>query len=250
MQCSEIENQEIPELITVFGMISNKTLSSKKEDIFAYVPANEYPLFFEKLINVTLDTPSRKVTIGRSGIDASIYNSSVICKSIVWGTKNVLVESYPPEGCLLVAKEGFEGESPTIDLVNDVNLKVCAPNINSYYKFIPYKYDFEDTSNFDIIKFIHALRCILVEFRTHRKDTLAKTAERIEFVTVGGSNIKRQVLNYLKNCGIIYVSEHLYKINEDVMQSKGIFYNALSRMDTQQMQPAFCDFCRWSQNNP
>ena len=155
LQCSEIENQEIPELITVFGMISNKTLSSKKEDIFAYVPANEYPLFFEKLINVTLDTPSRKVTIGRSGIDASIYNSSVICKSIVWGTKNVLVESYPFEGCLLVAKEGFEGESPTIDIVNDVNLKVCAPNINSYYKFIPYKYDFEDTSNFDIIKFIH-----------------------------------------------------------------------------------------------
>ena len=158
-----------------------------------------------------------------------------------------MIESYPPEGCLLVARDGFSGDSVMIDIAKADNLKVSAPNLNAYYKLIPYHYDFEDTSGFDITKFIHALRCILVEFRTHRKDTLAKSAERIEFVTVGNSAIKRQVLDYLKHHGIIYPSDHLYKVDEAKMQAKGIHFNALSRMDIQQMQGAFVDFCKWAQ---
>ncbi len=187
------------------------------------------------------------VVIGRNGVDARIHNASVICKKIVWGTRNVVIESYSPEGCLLVARDGFSGDSVLMDVVKADNLKVTASNLNTYYKLIPYQYDFEDTSGFDITKFIHALRCILVEFRTHRKDTLAKTAERIEFVVVGSSVIKRQVLDYLMHHGIIYPSAHLYKIDEAKMQAKGIHFNALSRMDTQQMNGAFVDFCKWVQ---
>ena len=248
LQCSETSEVETDnEILVVFGMINNNSRAPKKEDYLAYLVKNDSPLILDKLINVSLDLPNTNVTIGRSGIDANISNSSVVCKTIVWGTKNVAIESYPPEGCLLVASDGFAGESVTIDIVNAFNIKVFAPNIASFYKLVPYNYDFEDTSKFDITKFIHAMRCILVEFRTHRKDTLAKTAERIEYVTVGGSVIKRQVLEYLKSCGIIYPSAHLYKVNETIMQNKGIYYNALSRMDTEQMQPAFLDFCRWVQ---
>ena len=150
---------------------------------------------------------------------------------------------------LLVAHEGFTGEPVMIDVAKADNLRVNAPNLKNYYSLIPYNYDFEDISNFDIVKFIHAMRCILVEFRTHRKDTLAKTADRIEHVTVGNSVIKRQVLDYLKACGIIYESFHLYKIDEAKMQEKGIFFNALSRMDTVLMNPAFLDFCRWADSS-
>src|SRR5699024_6390218 len=103
-----------------------------------------------------------------------------------------------PEGCLLVAREEFIGNNIKFDILSDYNLKVFAPNLNTYYRLYHYNYNFEDSSKLDIIKFIHALHCILIEFRTHRKDTLAKTAERIEFVTVGGSKIKRKVLEYLK----------------------------------------------------
>ena len=249
LQCSEISDEEgETEILAVFGMIGNNPRAPKKEDYLAYVVINDSPLILDKLINVSLDVPNTDVTIGRSGIDANISNSSVICKSIAWGTKNITIESYPPEGCLLVASDGFGGESVTIDIINNFNIKVSAPNISSFYKLVPYSYDFEDTSKFDITKFIHAMRCILVEFRTHKKDTLAKTAERIEYVTVGRSVIKRQVLEYLKSCGIIYPSAHLYKVNETIMQNKGIYYNALSRMDTEQMQPAFVDFCKWAQS--
>ena len=252
LQCSEMLDEEREtEYIAVFGMLDSKSHSTKNEDFIADISASESPLLFEQLSNVSLDVPNKTVVIGRKGIDARIYNSSIISKLINWGTKNIIIESYPEEGCLLVARNGFEGESVSIDIVSAHNLKVSAPNLSSYYKLLPYHYDFEDTSGFDIIKFIHALRCILVEFRTHRKDTLAKTADRIEYVTVGNSVIKRQVLDYLKHCGIIYPSEHLYKINETIMQEKGIYYNALARMDTQQMQGAFldfCNFCKSSQN--
>ena len=187
------------------------------------------------------------VVIGHNGVDARIFNSSIICRTIKWSTRNITIESYASESCLLVAHEGFLGGSILIDIARADNLKVCAPNLNDYYKLIPYSYDFEDTSNYDIIKFIHAMRCILVEFRTHNKDTLAKMAERIEYVTVGNSTIKRQVLEYLKISEIIYSSEHLYKIDESKLQKKGINFNALSRMDTQQMNEVFLDFNKWTQ---
>ena len=33
------------------------------------------------------------------------------------------------------------------------------------------------------------------------------------------------------------------------MQEKGIFFNALARMDTVLMNPAFADFCKWTSNS-
>lgn len=128
-------------------------------------------------------------------------------------------------------------------------MKVDAENLTNYYSLIPYKYDFEDASEFDIVKFIHAMHCILVEFRTHRKDTLAKTADRIDRVVVSNSPAKKQVLDYLKSCGILYNSAHLYKIDETKMQEKGISFNALSRMDTVLMDSAFHDFDKWATSN-
>jgi len=246
--CSEIPaSEEGEDCFVEFGMITGKHQVPKHDNYLAHISDSKNPLQFGQLGNVSIDTPNRVVEIGRPGVDARIYNSSVISKKIRWATRNIIIESYAPEGCLIVAREGFSGESVMIDIVKADNLKVSAPNLSTHYKLIPYGYDFEDTSGFDIIKFIHALRCILVEFRTHRKDTLAKSAERIEFVTVGNSAIKRQVLDYLKNAGIIYPADHLYKIDEAKMQEKGIHFNALSRMDTQQMNDAFLDFCKWAQ---
>jgi len=250
LQCSEISASETDsaKCLAIFGMIPSKSQVVKRDDYCAEISVTETPLLFGQLANVSVDAPSMSVTIGHNGVDARVHNSSVICKKILWGTRNIVIESYPPEGCLLVAREEFSGDSVLIDIVKADNLKVSAPNLNAYYKLIPYQYNFEDASDYDITKFIHALRCILVEFRTHRKDTLAKSAERIEFVTVGNSAIKRQVLDYMKYHGIIYSSDHLYKVDEAKMQAKGIHFNALSRMDVQQMHNAFVDFCKWAQN--
>jgi len=249
LQCSEIASSKDGEssCLAVFGMIHGKQQVPKRDDYFTTIPCTDTPLHFEQLINVSIDAPNVSVEIGRQGVDARIYNSSIISKKINWLTRNIIIESYDPESCLLVAREGFGGDSVMFDIIKADNLKVYAPNLNNYYKLIQYHYDFEDKSDFDIIKFIHAMRCILVEFRTHGKDMLAKTAERIEYVTVGSSEIKRQVLDYLKYCEIIYKADHLYKINEDKLQKKGIYFNALYRMDTKQMSAAFLDFCKWAQ---
>lgn len=248
LECTEIPASETEnaKCMVVFGMIPGQKNTIKRDDYIAEINLTGQPLEFDQLVSVSIDMPDAEVYVGKAGMDCRIYNSSVICKKIELKARNISIESYDPESCLLIAHEGFTGEPVMIDVAKADNLRVNSPNLKNYYSLIPYNYDFEDISNFDIVKFIHAMRCILVEFRTHRKDTLAKTADRIEHVTVGNSVIKRQVLDYLKACGIIYESFHLYKIDEAKMQEKGIFFNALSRMDTVLMNPAFLDFCRWA----
>lgn len=250
LECTEIPASEtdVAKCLAIFGMIPSKKSILRKEDYIAEISMTGEPLEFDQLTSVSIDTPDMDVYVGKAGMDCRIYNSSVICRKLKLRTQNVVIESYDPESCLLVAHEGFAGDAIIIDVTKADNLKVSTPNLNNYYSLIPYNYDFEDTENFDILKFIHAMHCILIEFRTHRKDTLAKTADRIEHVTVGNSVVKRQVLDYLKATGIIYESYHLYKIDEGKMQEKCVFFNALSRMDTILMNPAFRDFCRWANN--
>ena len=251
LECSEIPASETEDskCLAVFGMIPGKKKAIKREDYIAEIRMTGEPIAFDQLISVSIDAPSIDVYIGKKGVDCRIYNSSVICKKLNWGTQNISIESYKPETCLLVAHEGFAGDGVIIDVTKADDLKVDAENLTNYYSLIPYKYDFEDTSEFDIVKFIHAMHCILVEFRTHRKDTLAKTADRIDRVVVSNSPAKKQVLDYLKSCGILYNSAHLYKIDETKMQEKGISFNALSRMDTVLMDSAFHDFDKWATSN-
>lgn len=244
LACTETEEKN--KYNVVFGMLDK---NEYKNNIYSEVFSKNNSISFEQLTNVFVDAPSLYVKIGKPGFDTRIFNSSIICKNIEWLSKNITIESYHPNGCLLVAQEGFIGNPVNVDIVRAENLKISAPNIKEYYRFLQYKYDIQDESNLDITKFVHALRCILVEFRTHKKDTLAKTAERVENVTVGSSKLKRKVLEYLKNTGIIYTSGHLYKVNQDKMQEKGINFNSLYRTDSEQLGDAFNDFNNFLSNN-
>ena len=247
LQCSEQlgEDGKTLSYIAVFGMLTDKQMN-KKDDVVMHLCVVNGKLAFDQLSNVSIDTSHLRVIIGSSGTESRITNSSIVCDSIEWATRNISIESHEPEGCLLVAKSKMIGNSPAFEIVNDDNLRIFAQNVNEYYRLIPYKYDFEDSSNIDSTKFIYALRCIMSEFRTDKKDMLAKMADRIEHVTVGSSPLKRSVLNYLKGVGIIYESGHLYKVNEAIMQAKGIHFAALSRMDTVLLAPVYSDFCSWS----
>ena len=246
LQCMEIigEDEKQHDINAVFGMLTSDKRDQEHEDIVTSICNDNGILQFDQLINTSIDVPNMSVIIGKIGTDTKIYNSSVIAKDIVFNTKNVSIEAYNPSCCLIVSKNNIGGEIPMIDIEHIDSLKVSAPNIASFYRLVPYKYDFEDPSKYDSTKFIHALRCILIEFRTDKKDTLAKTADRIERVTVGSSTIKRKVLDYLKSTGIIYEAKHLYKINENTMQSKGISFVGLARMDEEQLKPTFEDFCK------
>lgn len=247
LQCIELpgENNEPISIRAVLGMLSSDKHTANRDDIILNVHIDKCELCFDQLINVTIDVPSFVVRVGKQGTDTKIINSSVICKEIIFATRNIAVESYAPVSSLIVSFNNITGETPLIDIVHVYNFHVSAPNIQTYYKLFPYKYSFESPLDVDIIKFIHALRCILVEFRSDKKDTLAKTASRIENVTVGNSEIKRKVLDYLKANDIMYEAAHLYKINEEKLQSKGISFVALMRMDENQLSTVFEDFCKW-----
>lgn len=228
-----------------FNMIPGNKDGKNEESLFT-VFVNNNELTFSQVMNVSIEANDCIVNIGRAGVDALISNSSIECKELHFATGNISIESFLPDGCLLVAHDSITG-NPSIEIVRSDLLKVSAPNVSDYYRLIPYKYNFEDASLIDITKFAHALRSILMEFRTDKKDTLGKTAEKIDFVTVGGSEIKRKVLEYMKDASIVYQSSHLYKINEDKMQEKGINFTALSRMDVAQLALAYDDFCVWLQ---
>ncbi len=247
LQCSEvplIENDG-GYCVAEFGMDSDKQQNSIWENYRANVSCIDGKLYFDQLINIAIDAPNIGVVIGHSGIDTRIYNSTVVCDMIEFATQNIIIESYDPEECLLVAKKGLFGNALSIDIAHADSIRVSAPNIGNYYKLIPYSYNFEDDSTLDMVKFVYALRCILFEFRAHRKDTLAKAADRIEYVIVGNSSTKRLVLDYLIASDILYESSRLYKVNEAKMQEAKINYNALSRMDTQILKTAFESFSAW-----
>lgn len=250
LQCSERvnDNDMSHTYIAVFGMLVDKR-AGKKDDIVMELSVTDKKLNFEKLSNVSIDALSLRVVIGRNGTEARITNSSVICDTIEWAARSVSIESHEPEGCLLVSKSDMQGINPKFEIISDDNLRVSSNNINHFFKLLPYKYDFEDSSSIDRTKFIYALRCILSEFRTDKKDMLAKMAERIENVIVGGSPVKRSALDYLKSAGIIYASSHLYKVNETIMQAKGLHFAALARMDTVLLDPVYREFCDWYSDN-
>lgn len=232
----------------VFGMQSIKGNTSRRPEYTATIPVNGAPLFFDQLIGVHLNVPNVSLSIGRNNTSSRINGSTVICKEIKWGTGQVVFESYAPNGCLLVSIEGFAGDKqPLFEVTGDKAPRISIPNIKNYYKLYPFKYDFEDEANCDIIKFTHALHTILSEFRTHKKDTLAKTAERIDYVVVGKSDLKRKILAFLKECGVVYQSDHLYKIEESKMQEKGINFIALRTMDTEQMKSIYKEYSMWEE---
>ena len=106
------------------------------------------------------------------------------------------------------------------------------------------KYNF-NIDSIDIIKFAHSLKCILTSFRTHKKDTLAKTADYIDFIIIGQNQFKRSILEYLQYYNIIYRAGHLYKIDGEAIKRKGISFLALSSMDTDKIEPVFKDFYNW-----
>ena len=243
LQCSEFGAEE-KSYAVIFGMLNQDKLVEVEEVEMALGVVGS-SLEFEQVVNLSIDTPSLSVKLGRKGDEMRITNSSIICKEIIWGSKDVTIESYSPEGCLLVSYHSMSGEHPIFEIVSKEELKVCAPNINQYSHLVGYKYDFEETDDLDIMKFIYALRCILMEFRAHKKDTLAKTTERIENVIVGGSKIKQKVLEYLKYSGIVYPSAHLLKINEEMLKKKGIFFSAVTRMNTKELIQVYDDFNGW-----
>lgn len=246
LQCTEIQDNGVKT-----GIINMKRQlpKDKKNEIELSLDITNKSMFFDQLINVTIDTPNLNLIIGRPDGESRISNSSVICRNLEFQAKNTVIESYDNKPVLLVAQGKIQANDSNIDVSHAKDLRISSSNINDHFKLVRYNYNFENSSDIDIVRFSYALKCIFFEFRTHKKDTLAKDAERIDNVIVGGNFVKQKVIEYLKNQEVIYRSDHLYKINTDKMQELCINYLALGQLDINQLEPAYENFSRWYKTN-
>lgn len=71
------------------------------------------------------------------------------------------------------------------------------------------------------------LRAIILEFRSHSKNELAKHYEKIDFI-LGNTPVAKKVIDTLVQSGIMYREGHLYKINSDIMDRElGLSYDGI-----------------------
>lgn len=246
LYCAE-DGLENSGYIAIFGTSENENHS---ENVSLTMTINENEILMSQLINVSFDVPKLNVRIENAmGTSSRISNSTVICKQLELNVQNLAIESYKPFNCLLVSMNNVKGMPRTIDVVSDDDIAIDIPNINDYYRFIPYKTTFKDFDDVvDIKRVLYAMRCILIEFRTHKKDTMAKDAERIDNVTVGSSILKKKVLDFLKYYGVIFKEDHLYKVNIAKMQELEISYLTLMQANDVEDNKAFRAFVEYNEH--
>ena len=125
-------------------------------------------------------------------------------------------------------------------------LQIDFPNICDFPKLIQFRHEFSADDSTDIFTFIHYLRKIFSSFRTHKKDMPARDAEKIEFVIISGTPLKKKIFDFLCSESIVFRDKHLFKVNLDNMSSHGISWGALTSTDTTQLNDVFEEFCNWN----
>lgn len=197
---------------------------------------------FNNLLNTIITFPDITVKLGNNSDVCRINNSVIICDKIEWNSDKITIESYNPNGCLLVSENPSTYRNVVFDIVSSEELRVDIPNVNDFYRLVAYKYNLNDKSKIDIVKFTYALRSIFVEFRTHKKDTMAKDVQKLDNVILKNNELNKIVFEYLFSKGIIYRDEHLYKVDMDKMKSVGINYQIISNFDCDKAINVYNDF--------
>ena len=190
-------------------------------------------LQMDHLLNVSIDAPDITIMLGKAENALNIVNSSVLAHKICWCSQKVNISSSGNGGCILNSIEMMEGMPNRIEIDKEVSLTVSSPNVNKYYWFKNYKSKIEE-GTVSQMEYVQALRSIIIEFRSHSKDTIAKDAERIDNVVIGRNtkdNLKARVLNQLLDLGIIYRKDHLYKVDGSLQDQWGIYQVAFIRND-------------------
>lgn len=91
-----------------------------------------------------------------------------------------------------------------------------------------------------------ALRGILIWFRRDKREEFAKMREMIENVVVGRSAIRQDLLTFLLEKGILYISGHLFVLNEEAARSSGINWSGLRHTEpTPELRGLLNEFLDW-----
>lgn len=193
----------------------------------------EEGIYINQLSNCYIDIDGT-VYVGNISNEARIYNSVINCNEIVWQSEHILVEAYSPGECILTTnKLNYTTNTlPRFEIKTDDkdNLKVYCPNLNGYFKLLPYRCNetFEISDNIFAL-FSNLLRRIFSCLRSHSKDTPARKMDFIDNRIISTNETKKKILMFLLNKHILYTDEQawLYKLDTSKLSEFSIKWNEI-----------------------
>lgn len=210
---------------------------------------NTEGLFISRVSNANIDI-NLKITIGDAKNSSRIVNSSIIGKSITFSSPEIILETVEPDFLIIASKENalYVGQEPpkfTINADRNNMLKISFPNINSFYRLRPYRYELDNNDGDDSFKFMLFIRKLLGCLRKHRKDFPAKDKEFIDNEIISRSKYKRSVMDFLVSREIIFidpVDAHLYKLNPDKLALYNLNWAVLNQNDEKAFNKLYEDY--------
>lgn len=201
-------------------------------------------LIFRQMINTSIDCDYNVIIGCDNNINTRIVRSSVICKNIQWASNSVMLE----ECTHIIADNALNGNgvSPDFD-IRGCEPKISLGNVQEYYKLRKYAFVYSENT-LDAFAVHNSLKKLFSCMRGHRKDTPARDKEFVDFVVMGHSELRKKLLNWLLDKGIIYIDSeesHLYKMDLDKASSYGINWNQLCSDDVESEKAVYEDFSKY-----
>lgn len=212
------------------------------------------PLHIVQLNNGYIDIDA-DVILGSSKEDVIVGNSTIKCRKLIVESANVMLTVENGGELLIACGDGIDvSRCPNVKFEirseRDELLRISTPDINEWYKLKKYQYDLENEADLDVMKFENAVRAILKYFRKHHKDAPGKHREYIENVIVGGSQLKRKILGFFIERGIIYQDSKdpsQYKLNNVALEALGVNWGMLSPNSCGDMKAVLSAYKDWEQ---
>jgi len=208
------------------------SMSSGSESVLLYIregsPVNV--VFSRRLRNARLRV-NGTVTLGSSTNEFEITDSNVNCQTLVIRSKVFVVQSSAHAQEVVLTAQSYQPIPPTINVQvrGPGRLAVSWPGARRYpwATYTP-QFDGGGGGRFQHDAFL-ALRGILSWFRRDKKEDMARHRDLIRNAEVGQNAIKRAMLLFLFDRGILYEEQPLYKLNMEVLAQIGINYSDLQR---------------------
>ena len=232
------------ESVDLNGETKEKKIEEKSEVLIDKI---DTMVMFRSLNNVHIDAPDICICLGEAGQVVNISDSTIYAKSIQWGSEIINIKEDRGLGTILEPIEGFRGHLKRVEIDQEVELSVISPNTDEYYWLRKYNCA-KMRGKPELYQYVQALRAIIMQFRSHSKDTIAKDAERIDNIIIGRNNkesLKANVLDHLVHLGIVYRFKHLYKCEGSLLDQWGIYQSALIQNDYRAFDKIYNDFIIW-----
>lgn len=219
-----------------------------------HVISNDQPLLIHQLNNGYIDLDS-DIILGSPNEDVILCNSTIKCNRLIIQSPNIMLIAETGGELLIVSKQGIDSSRcPTakfeLRVDDDRLLKISSPNINDWYKLHKYEYCLDDNASLDITRFENAVRAILKHFRKHSKDAPGKYRDYIDNIIVGGSHLKKDILEFFIGRGIIYQDSkdlRQYKLNNSALEALGINWGMMTSNNMSNMHKVFHSYNEWKQ---